>query len=61
MSGDAMDDFITAYKAVIELYMLCYGDLIKQGMKPEDATRNAKAIMELVFAISKTQEDKNND
>lgn len=56
-----MDDFITAYKAVIELYMLCYGDLIKQGMKPEDATRNAKAIMELVFAISKTQEDKNND
>lgn len=56
-----MDDFITAYKAVIELFVLCYGDLIKQGMSPEDATRNAKAIMEIVFSINKNQEDKNND
>ena len=56
-----MEDFITAYRAVIELYLLCYSDLLKQGMKPEEATRNTKAIMEIVFSISKSQEDKNND
>lgn len=56
-----MDEFVTAYRAVIELYLLCYNDLLKHGMKPEDATRNAKAIMEIVFSISKSQEDKDND
>lgn len=55
-----MQDFVTAYRAMIELYMLCYNDLLKQGMTPVDATRNTKAIMEIIFNM-KSQEDKNND
>lgn len=55
-----VDEFVTAYKAMIELYMLCYNDLLKQGMSPVDATRNAKAIMEIIFKLN-NQEDKNND
>ena len=51
-----MDEFLTALGAMMELYLHCYRQLLKEGMNPEEATRNAKAIIEILLK----QGDKNN-
>jgi hypothetical protein len=61
LNGDAMEEFLTAYRSIIELYTLCYNDLLKTGMNPVDATRNAESIMRLVLNINNSKYKENNE